>query len=340
MYDIIGDIHGHDTELMWLFGKLGYRLIGGAWRHPERKTVFLGDFIDRGTGSHSVIDTVRRMVDAGTALAVMGNHEFNAIAYHTPHPERAGEFLRPHSEKNTKQHQATLDGLKGKAADDMLAWFYSLPLWLELDGIRVVHAFWDEAAIATLTRRGAVDGDHRLKPEALHAASTPGDEVHEAVERLLKGLEITLPGGLTYKDKEGNVRSEIRVRWWDAGKQSSWRRLVVGEGKLAAMLPADEGPVPPLDHGYPEEAPPVFVGHYWYTGVPAPLTPNVACVDYSVAKEGGALVAYRWDGETTLKSENFVSVARRAGESPGAKDWAQSVADCLNRAVKRNLSTS
>lgn len=31
-------------------------------------------------------------------------------------------------------------------------------------------------------------------------------------------------------------------------------------------------------------------------GVPEPLAPNIACLDYSVAKPGGKLVAYRWSG--------------------------------------------
>ena len=34
------------------------------------------------------------------------------------------------------------------------------------------------------------------------------------------------------------------------------------------------------------------------------------CVDYSVAKEGGSLVAYRWDGEQTLVAGKFLSVKR------------------------------
>ncbi len=46
-YDIIGDVHGHADVLVALLRKLGYRERAGAWRHPERTAVFLGDFIDR-----------------------------------------------------------------------------------------------------------------------------------------------------------------------------------------------------------------------------------------------------------------------------------------------------
>ena len=43
---------------------------------------------------------------------------------------------------------------------------------------------------------------------------------------------------------------------------------------------------------YPAIAKPVFIGHYWLTGEkPELLAPNVACLDWSVAK-GGFLCAY------------------------------------------------
>jgi hypothetical protein len=47
-YDIIGDIHGHADKLEALLRTLGYRDTAGAWRHPTRKAIFVGDFIERG----------------------------------------------------------------------------------------------------------------------------------------------------------------------------------------------------------------------------------------------------------------------------------------------------
>lgn len=38
--------------------------------------------------------------------------------------------------------------------------------------------------------------------------------------------------------------------------------------------------------------------------------PNVACLDFSVAKDG-ALFAYRWDGERTLDTEKMVFAKER-----------------------------
>ena len=109
MFDVIPDIHGQVHKLTARLLSLGYSKRGGAWRHtdPQRMCLFLGDFIDRGPANGAVIDIVRRMVDAGTALAIMGNHELNAIHFHTQDPE-IGMPLRPHSQKNTIQHAAFL----------------------------------------------------------------------------------------------------------------------------------------------------------------------------------------------------------------------------------------
>jgi hypothetical protein len=97
MYDLLGDIHGHATELEQILRELGYAQRNGAYQRSDRKGVFLGDFIDRGPQIRGTLKIVRPMVDGRHALAVMGNHEFNAIAYATPDPRKAGAFIRPHS---------------------------------------------------------------------------------------------------------------------------------------------------------------------------------------------------------------------------------------------------
>jgi hypothetical protein len=86
-YDLIGDIHGYADELVQLLQKLGYGLADGCYRHPARKVIFLGDFIDRGPKQGEVLQIVIPMVQQGSALAVMGNHEFNALAFHELWPK-------------------------------------------------------------------------------------------------------------------------------------------------------------------------------------------------------------------------------------------------------------
>jgi protein phosphatase len=79
-FDIIGDVHGCADELETLLGVLGYTV---TWSDkdvlvtaPEgRRAVFVGDLVDRGPRSPDVLRIARHMVEAGTALAVVGNHD-------------------------------------------------------------------------------------------------------------------------------------------------------------------------------------------------------------------------------------------------------------------------
>ena len=76
-FDLIGDIHGYAIPLRRLLKKLGYREVHGVFRHDIRTVIFLGDFIDRGPEQREVLSIARGMCEAGSACAVLGNHEFN-----------------------------------------------------------------------------------------------------------------------------------------------------------------------------------------------------------------------------------------------------------------------
>lgn len=153
-YDLIGDIHGYSRPLLDLLGKLGYLDVNGVYRQSDRKVIFLGDFIDRGPDQREVIDIVRPMIESGAALAVMGNHEFNAVAYFTPDTANPGQYLREHNRRHQRQHQAFLDAYDGRDDyEDVIEWFRTLPMWLELPGLRVVHACWDDFLMSALHER-------------------------------------------------------------------------------------------------------------------------------------------------------------------------------------------
>lgn len=148
MYDIIGDIHGHADELKHLLEKLGYRFKMRSYSHPDsRKILFVGDYIDRGPKIRETLQIVKGMCDSGRAKAVMGNHEFNALCYHTP--DRNGGYLRPHSQKNQNQHGQTLKAFEGREDEwkMYLEWLKTLPVYLDLEQLRVVHACWDQKHI-------------------------------------------------------------------------------------------------------------------------------------------------------------------------------------------------
>ena len=70
-------------------------------------------------------------------------------------------------------------------------------------------------------------------------------------------------------------------------------------------------PLSPLEKNallrYGIDEPLLFVGHYWRSGNPAPIRPNLACLDYSAVLYG-KLVAYRLDQETCIDPRKFVWV--------------------------------
>ena len=270
------------------------------YQHDSRKVIFLGDFIDRGESLYEhkeLLDIVMRMVRTGNALSVMGNHEFNALAYHT---EISGKPLRPHSEKNTNQHKAFLQefGNDPEAKAEVLAFFKTLPLWLELDELRVVHACWDQTSIDALIR---LHGSSLMTTELLIRASDPTTEEYKCIETLLKGYETPLPDGISFLDKDGNKRYAMRTQWWKGSATCLGDVAIPPDIELG---PARDLPVPTDIPRYDPNERPCFIGHYWLRGKPSPLSANVACLDYSVAKQG-KLVAYRWNNEERLTDSHF-----------------------------------
>ena len=297
MYDLIGDIHGHADALRRLLRQLGYSQQQGVYKHPERRVIFLGDFIDRGPKIRETLEIARPMIDSGAALAVMGNHELNALAFHTPDPDKPGDHLRPHDEKNSNQHAETLRQIPTGELASYLNWFRTLPLWLDLDGLRVVHACWDESMM------GQISGP--ITDEALYSACREEQPLFLPVETILKGKEAALPDGLAFKDKDGHLRTSVRVRWYSDPVGQTYQTYAMATEQVDCNRPI-EASVIKAAVPYPPKAKPVFVGHYWMKGnKPELLASNVACVDWSVAK-GGFLCAYRWDGEQELDQGKFV----------------------------------
>ena len=109
----------------------------------------------------------------------------------------------------------------------------------------------------------------------------------------MKGPEVALGTYGPYLDKEGQERSDARIRWWDTSATTLRELAEIPPGSLT---PAGE-PFPRLPDRPEDSATrfrysgdvPVFFGHYWFDGTPRVAGPLTACVDYS-AVSGSA----RW----------------------------------------------
>ena len=314
-YDIIGDVHGEGEKLVGLLDRLGYVKTKGIYRHPDRQAIFVGDLIDRGKQHVDVLKIVRRMREAGAAHLIMGNHEFNAIAYATEDPAHPHGFMREHNHKNKKQHKEFLGQFSSKQRAEQVEWFKTWPLWLDLDeGVRVIHACWHEPSMRVVER--ALEASELTDDDIFVEAATKGTDLYNAVEVLLKGPELSLEqyGLPAFLDKGGDPRRHARIRWWNS------------EGRTVREL-AEIPPGSPQENGdaYPavadvscdetilafeyRDTKPVLFGHYWRHWAPTPFTDwtaKAACVDFSAGR-GGPLVAYRWDGEDTLSDDKYVA---------------------------------
>lgn len=257
-FDLIGDVHGMIRTLDATLERLGYRRHGGRWRHPRGRTlVFVGDLVDRGPDPLGCVERVAALAGDGCARAVIGNHELNALHYM--------DGLREHSEKNRAQFGTTLTQIEadprrwGRARAFIEGW--ATRLLLDEGRLRVVHAYWDDDALARMPAR--VDSPERIR------ASAPGGALEDAFELCIKGPERACP---RYRDFGGHWRETQRVAWWND-------------------YPAD-APMVVFGHywfPWPELTPetPSFVG----------AGANAACLDFRAGR-GGPLVALRYpEGE-------------------------------------------
>jgi hypothetical protein len=289
-YDIIGDIHGHADELEQLLQKMGYERKNGIYSHPEgRQVIFVGDYIDRGPKIRETLHLVRDMEVAGHAKALLGNHEYNAVCFHTPHTEVGEGFFRKHSTKEIEQHIETLKQFKNypNEWDEFVEWFRDLPLFLDLPECRVVHAYWNDEHINWLNKNY-----NGLTSEFLSICTKKETDHYKIIEETLKGVEGKMKNGIGFLDKDGNHRDEFRLRWWSDKREKHGDVYLDCPEDIAQNRLEDDFT---LDNYQGEN--PVFFGHYWLKGNPKTDNNKCICLDYSVAK-GGKLVAARLNGDT------------------------------------------
>ncbi len=166
-FDIIGDVHGCDAELVVLMERLGYP-IDPTRPHPEgRRLLFVGDLVDRGPATPAVVLRVKRLVEAGRGLCVAGNHDIRLAAALQGEPVEPGHGL-----------EGSLGQIAAESAavrEEVATFLAGLPGHLVLDDGRLVvaHAGLEEihhGSDARAAREAAIHGaytgdfDHRAMP--------------------------------------------------------------------------------------------------------------------------------------------------------------------------------
>lgn len=304
MYDIIGDVHGYLKQLEMLLAKMGYELIDGVWQHKTRKAIFIGDFINRGPNSKGVIALVRKMVKNGSGFAIIGNHELNAICYFTltanGYPLRKPSVTSIEELEKVREEYRDKDGIiNQKALNRDIKWMRKLPFFIEFEGFRVAHAYWDNHAIALAQ---SLYEDGKIKKHSLRKIIDKHTPESKAVQQLTRGIELELPHDFSIKCNKGIKRLSFRVKWWQSLEGKTFRESNFGN---KFYLPELTIPKEFFDSHSPyfiepyaiynDSNPLLIVGHYCIgSGDVQFPAKNVCCVDSCVAS-GGVLSAYRYD---------------------------------------------
>lgn len=211
--DIVGDIHGEIGALADLMKRLGYTPEG---EHPEgRRLVFLGDFVDRGPDSAGVMEWVMAMTARGVASAVLGNHELNLL-----NDKKADHNAWYFGSEQPELAKLKIDEPRRLKLESFMK---SLPVAMEREDLRVVHAAWhgpsinlirEEAdAVSAFKRyRATIDSDlmnagteDELDRELAHQNRNP-------VKLLTSGPERKAAQAF---NANGKRRAVERATWWD-----------------------------------------------------------------------------------------------------------------------------
>lgn len=307
-YDLIGDVHGCGLSLELLLEKLGYSKSSGVYSHPGRQVIFVGDIVDRGPRIRESLHLVYDMVQSGNAQIVMGNHEFNFLSYCTRGKQGSGmSYLREHNPRHYRILAETLEQFANYPDEQemFLQWIREMPVYLEFENFRVVHACWHQRLI---DRFESEYPNHVIDDRFLHRSSQRGTFEWALMDRLLRGTHLRLPDGEVMVSKDGYERRFFRTKFW-AEEPEYYGDVVFQPDPLPehiARMPLAEQDFNDLLYYGPEQKM-LFIGHYWREGEPETITPNIACLDYSAVKYG-KLVAYRLDDETTIQPDKFVWV--------------------------------
>lgn len=313
--DIIGDIHGEFGSLCSLLDRLGYDDQG---RHiNNRRLVFVGDLIDRGPNSIEVLELIIPMIESGRASAVAGNHELNLLRKKKKHGNKwfygESEHLFTPQDTNDDQlltHKTFTRRLGSDTVRERyLQFFQSLPVALERDDIRIVHACWDKQSIEKLRtgNQNIIERYFELEeelstlaaPESFFSKQSPPTaetiakkQVRDLFLQNNNPIKVTT-SGLEQKAEKvmfigGEARYTSRKRWW---KEYNGPPVVFGHywrRRSAKHIPSNN----PLDI---RKSPPPYVfsdfGSFDWLN-------KCFCVDYSVGARYAERAAKKMVGST------------------------------------------
>jgi len=215
--DIVGDVHGEIEALSLLMQHLGYDPHGS---HREgRRLVFIGDLTDRGPDSPAVVRLIQTLIESGRAQCVLGNHDLNILLGHRKYDN---SWYFGH-EFRTKDGALVPQVLADDSIRNMVkSFFQTLPIALERPGVRVIHAYWDEAMIRLAREFASAEAlylEYEARLDAEHKNLPALDPIQRELDHQNRNPAKLLTSGPERRarnpvESSGKLRHCERVEWW------------------------------------------------------------------------------------------------------------------------------
>ncbi len=215
--DVVGDVHGEFQALKALIAALGYSEDG---THKDgRRLVFVGDLTDRGPDSPGVVRFVDQLLEAGLAQCVLGNHDLNILSDLRKYDN--GWFF---GEKFVfEEHEIPQQLADDDVREQVLRLFRKLPVALERDDLRIVHAYWDQPSVDSI--RGESDAValfevHKARIKAYNQTNADWDQHDRDLNQQHMNPVRLLTSGPEQRVRtpfvaSGKTRYLDRVKWWE-----------------------------------------------------------------------------------------------------------------------------
>jgi hypothetical protein len=142
---VIGDVHGHRTELVAALREAGLADADGSWSGGTARLWFLGDFFDRGVDGVGVVELVMSLGEqaekvGGSVRALLGNHEILTLGMHrfgaTEVPAEFGARSFERSWRLNGGQESDQESLTRRHLD----WLHNLPVMARADDHLLMHS--------------------------------------------------------------------------------------------------------------------------------------------------------------------------------------------------------
>lgn len=142
---VVGDVHGHRTELVSALTDAGFLDEDARWSGGTARLWFLGDFVDRGPDGIGAIDLVMRLEGeaaraGGQVSTLLGNHEILLLGMHRYGETEVPSGLGPRSFARSWALNGGQESDQEGLTEEHIAWLRERPVLALVDDHLLMHS--------------------------------------------------------------------------------------------------------------------------------------------------------------------------------------------------------